>query len=89
MSTTISDLRKLCYEATVYCRNPRCARVRLDGTAPNGIPLDLSRLDPAWTKERLERALVCSECGSPGKVRWVQVASPGTYWRLTKLPGEA
>ena len=41
------------YTAKAFCKNWGCERVKLDGTAPNGILLDLELYDQAMTDREL------------------------------------
>ena len=77
----IDDMIHLCKQPVVYCTNEECARRRLDGDAPNGIPVNLAEVDPDWTVERFEAALRCSVCGKRSvQVKWLQYDQPTVYW---------
>ena len=77
----IDDMIHLRYQAKAFCKNRLCARVRLDGGKENGILLDLAGFDPDWTIERLQAAMVCSECGTRQvEIVWTQVGQPSVYW---------
>lgn len=77
----IDDMIHLHFQAKAFCKNRLCARVRLDGGKENGVVLDLSKVDPGWTVERLEAAMACSECGARQvEIVWTQVEQPSVYW---------
>lgn len=67
--STIRALKDLRYEIKVFCTTPAGARVRLDGTAPNGVAHDLEALDPDATEAELALRLRRSLCGAPGTLR--------------------
>ena len=68
------------YTAKAFCKNWGCERVKLDGTAPNGIPLDLELYDQAMTDRELERRLRCSLCGTR-EIQLRTYAPPTNYQR--------
>lgn len=77
----IDDMIHLCRQPVVYCTNPICQRKRLDCDTPNGIAIDLSKIDPDWTIERFEAALRCIHCDQKTvQVKWLQREEPSVYW---------
>ena len=76
-SRTIADLVKQRFELKVFCTNEACERVKLDGTAPNGLVLDATKLDPEMRDDELALRLKCSLCGKPGKLQ--KKAPPFNY----------